>query len=118
MASKRNTYETQAVLSIWLGLVGGLAALAVVALLYRQFEVDNFWVPYGAHGKWLPMFGVALLLALAASAAGFIAGWNSAGQRRNKRSSLSWRGFFLNALVLTVTASAAVFFFFTRFAVQ
>jgi hypothetical protein len=114
VASKLKTYEAQAKLSFWLAFPGGLAALVVVGLIYRNFDRASFYVNYNPNGFWLPVLGLGLLVALAASTTGFFVGLNSAGRRRNTRSALAWQGFFLNAAIITLTLAAAAFFFFTR----
>jgi uncharacterized membrane protein len=71
-------------------------------------------VTYNPNGFWLPTLGVGILVALAAAAIGFFVALNSAGQRRNTRSALAWQAFFVNAVIITVVLSAALFFLFTR----
>lgn len=93
VASRKTTFEKQARLSVVLAAVGGLAALATIALLVRNFE--GSWVMYDPHGRWLPVLAGALLVGLAAGAIGLFVGLNSASQRRNPRSQLAWTGFFL-----------------------
>ncbi len=110
--TKLNTYEKQARLSVRLAGVGGAATLAVLILLGRNYHES--WVNYSPHGKWFLAFGGALFVGLVTGLIGFFVGLNSAGQRRNTLSRLSWTGFFLSALVITLIVSAAIFFFFTR----
>lgn len=116
MALKLKTYEDQAKLSVWLAALGGLAALGVLVLIFRNasFEGSTIYVTYNPNGFWLPTLGVGILVALAAAAIGFFVALNSAGQRRNTRSALAWQAFFVNAVIITVVLSAALFFFFTR----
>jgi hypothetical protein len=119
LADRGNTvafksYEDQAKLSVGLAILGGLAALGVLILMCRNFDAASFYVTYNRKSLWLPLLAGGLLVGLGAGTVGFLVGLNSAGQRRNKRSGLSWQGFFLNALVLTVVLAAAIFFVFTR----
>jgi hypothetical protein len=114
VALKLKTYEDQAKLSVALGVLGALAAAALVALLVWKFDHVTFFVTYNSQGPFLPIFGLGFLGGLATGVTGFFVGLHSAGQRRNTLSSLAWQGFFLNALVLTIVVSAAAFFFFTR----
>jgi hypothetical protein len=114
VASRKNTYEKQARLSVILAAVGGLGVLASIALLVRNFH--DSWVMYNPHGRWLPVLAGALFVGLAAGAIGLFVGLNSAGQRRNPRSQLAWTGFFLSALVIALSLSAGIFFYFTRYA--
>lgn len=111
------TYEDQAKLSVVLSVLGALATVGVIVLMLRNFDAGSFYVSYNPKTLWLPMVGVGILVGLSAGTVGFFVALNSAGQKRNKNSGLSWQGFFLNALVLTVILSACVFFFFTRNAI-
>ncbi len=114
MALKLSSYEGQAKLSIALAVIGGLAALVAVGLVYRNFDRASFYVSYNPHSAWLPLVGLGLMTAVAAGAIGFFIALNSAGQRRNPLSALAWQAFFLNAIVLTVVLATAVFLVFTR----
>ena len=114
MAFKFKSYEDQARLSVMLATVGFVCAIVAGVAVLKRFEPDQFWVKYGSHSMLLPVLGATLLLALAASGAGFFVALHSAGQRRNKRSRLSWTGFFLNAGVITITLSIAIFFALAR----
>jgi len=110
-------YENQAKLSVILAAVGGAAAVGVAALLVLKFDREVFFVTYNANGLFLPVLGAGLVGGLAAATVGFFVALNSAGQRRNPRSALSWRGFFLNAAVIAVLLSATVFFYLTHNAI-
>jgi hypothetical protein len=114
VAFNLKSYENQAKLSVYLAVLGGLAALGVIGLMGRNFDRISFFVTYNPKGFWLPLVGTGLLLGLGAGTAGFFVGLHSAGQRRNPRSALSWKGFFLNALVIMIMLSAGIFFYFTR----
>jgi hypothetical protein len=114
VAFKLKTYENQAKLSVGLALLGGLAIVGVLVLMFRNFDRAAFYVTYNPQGLWLPLVGGGLLVALAAGTVGFFVALNSAGQRRNTRSALAWQGFFLNAVIITVTLAAMAFFLFTR----
>jgi len=114
VAFKIKTYEDQAKLSVILAAVGGFFTVAALGAILRNFDAHTGWVQYGTKTVFLPALGGCLVLALALAAIGFFVALNSAGQRRNKRSRLSWTGFFLNALVIMFALCAGVFFFFTR----
>jgi hypothetical protein len=118
VALKLNTYEGQAKLSLYLGVLAALAAVAVVGLIARNFDRTMFYVTYDAKGTWLPMMGAGMMGGLIAGTVGFFVALNSAGQRRNTRSKLSWQAFFLNAAVITILLSMAAFFYFTRNAIS
>jgi hypothetical protein len=114
MALNLRTYENQAKASVYLGLLAALAALVVIALIAWKFDRTSFYVTFNARGLYLPLIGLGLIVGGGAGTAGFFIGLSSAGQRRNTLSGLSWKGFFLNALVLTIVLAAAIFFYFTR----
>lgn len=121
MARRRSSgggYESQATLSVALAAVSAVGTLTAIALLARNFtDMDTFYVAYNPQSKWLIAFGGTLMLGLLAGAAGFLLGLNSANQKRNARSNLSWLGFFANAGLITVALCSGIFFYFTRFAV-
>ena len=114
MARKQKTYEKQAALSAILAVVGNAAALAAFCLLGRNFSFQDRYVTYNPENIWFPILGGVLFVALAASTIGFFVGLHSAGQRRNTRSRLSWTGFFVSAVGITLTVSAVAIFYFTR----
>ena len=118
MAFKLKTYEDQAKLSLYLGVLAALAAVTVVGLIARNFDRVTFYVTYDAKSAWLPILGAGMLGGLMAGTVGFFVALNSAGQRRNTRSKLSWQAFFLNAAVITMLLSTAAFFVFTRNAIS
>ncbi len=114
MAFKIKTYEDQAKLSMILATVGGFFALAALGGILKNFDPSTGWVRYGTKSIFLPALGGCLMLALALATIGFFVALNSAGQRRNKRSRLSWTGFFLNAVVITFAVCVGAFFVITR----
>ncbi len=114
MAFKLKQYENQAKLSVVLAAVGAAALVCVVALVARNFHGADLYITYNPEGLFLPILALGLLAGLAVSVAGFFIALNSAGQRRNSRSALSWKGFFLNAALIAVLLSVSVFFYFTR----
>ena len=77
-------------------------------------------LPLSAHELHGPDIGPApartsvLFVSLCAGVVGLFIGLNSAGQRRNTRSQLSWLGFFLNAGIIALAVCAVVFFYFAR----
>lgn len=115
MAVNLRNYETQAVLSLYMGIFAALTALAGVGLLARNFDTQNFWVSYSSESLYIPALGLTLFVSLAVGTVGFFVALNSAGQKRNKRSALSWKSFFLNAAALTLALAAGLFFYLTRF---
>jgi hypothetical protein len=114
VAKSKLTFEVQARISVALALLGGLAALSAITLLVLKFKADTRMVVYNARGPFMLLFGAALLAALLAGGVGLLIGLNSAGQKRNTRSQLSWTGFFVSAAVITLSLCAGLFFYFTR----
>jgi hypothetical protein len=114
VAFKIKTYEEQAKLSVILAAIGGFFALVALGGILRNFDASTGWVRYGTKTIFMPALGGCLVLALALAAIGFFVGLNSAGQRRNKRSRLSWTGFFLNALVIVLALCVGAVFAITR----
>lgn len=116
MKRKFKSYESQAQLSVILGVIGGACTLVAAGAVFQRFDLQSFWVRYSKESILLPAVIGTLLFALAASTIGFFVGLHSAGQRRNKRSRLSWTGFFLNAGVITLALSTGVFFWIAKYA--
>jgi asparagine N-glycosylation enzyme membrane subunit Stt3 len=108
------TYENQAKLSVGLGGLGGLAILGVLALIAKNFHRELPAIIYNPEGKWILVFGLGMLGALVTSAAGLLVGLNSAGQKRNTQTRLSWIGFFVNAGLLTLALIAGLAFYLMR----
>ena len=113
---KRNlkSYENQATFSVILAGVAALGTAIAVYCVLERFDWQVFMLTYDRSGKRLPVLGAALFASLAASVVGFCVGFNSAGQRRNKKSRLSWTGFFLNAALIAIAFMVAVFFYLTK----
>lgn len=113
-----DSYESQAQLSVLLAAVGGAATLAVLIMIFQVFRWDDLWIPMlQGSRRYYAILG-ATGLALIASGIGFLVGFNSAGQKRNTKSSLAWMGFFLNSAVIALAACTFVFFWFFRFIVN
>ncbi len=116
MAKRRNAFEIQALASVGLLILGALCMFGLAFCLFTAFDPE-LGVVYKQNGmRWYAILG-STGLGLAASGIGMLVGFNSAGQKSNPRSKLSWIGFFANAGVVTFTMSLFVFFFFMRFAV-
>lgn len=114
--NRARQYELQALWSVILGAVGGLAALAAAAFVLTAFDFGNFVILYSPKGfRFLAILG-SVGVACLASAIGLAIGFNSAGQRLNKKSGLSWMGFFLSASVFVLAMCVFVLFWLTKFA--
>lgn len=108
--SAAGNYEKQAKYSIILAVVAAIAAVAVAGLFARNFNAEYRQIIYGSGSKFLPMAGAGLVTALLTSAAGFFLAFNSAGQKRNTQSRLSWIGFFTNAGLIAVSLTLMMVF--------
>jgi len=111
-------YDVQAKWALNLAIVGGLGALALLGLLYRNFKPDLSSIVFSASSKFaLAVYGVtALTLLVAATACAM--GANSAGQRRNELTRRSWAAFFVSAATLSLTFILFFAFRELRFVVQ
>jgi hypothetical protein len=113
VAARLNPYEKQALAS---AALAGLALLSTLALAVFIFSVysPEMGVPYKQGGLRFYAIVGAAGLACAAGGIGFMVGLNSAGQKTNKRSQLSWLGFFASAGVLTVALCLFMFFWMLK----
>lgn len=118
MALSFKGHEGQANASVLLATCGGVLAIAGTFFVFQRFDWDSFAVSYAVGTKRLPMILGLLGLASALSAIGFYLGITSANQPRNKKIGVSWMGFFLNAIIMTLALSVAAFFWATKFPVK
>lgn len=114
MSVKVNPFERQASLSILCAAIGAAAVLAAAYLALSKFKMEEFAIIMKNKGPRHLALLAAIGLAGLASVGGFIAGFNSAGHVRNKKSGLSWTGFFINAIVIAATLSLLAFFWLTK----
>lgn len=114
MAKKLNSFERQASLSITLALIAGFCALGLLAAVVTAFDTDVMGVKYRSNSWRFYFIVFSTAGALAASAIGGLVALNSAGQKSNSRSSLSWMGFFANSGAFTLTACTFIGFWFLK----
>lgn len=114
MPARANTFEKQALLSVAAGAVGLFAVLGALAIILPRFEMADFSVVMSREGKAYPLTLAAVAVACLAGAVGFFSGFNSAGNRRNSKSNLSWAGFFLSSGVLILALSTFLVFYFAK----
>jgi len=107
---RANRYENQAKLALLLAVVGVLFALAEAAMFLVQFKPADFEARMGPRRSYAILAAVAA--ALGASTIGFFVALNSV-HRLNPRPNLSWTGFFLNALALTIALCVFIVFWFS-----
>jgi len=105
-------YETQARVSMFVGIASCLCLLALAVLVFHNADWSE-WVIYYARPwrRQIVFLAGAVTLLAAVTALGF--GFNSAGQRRNTRPRESWLGFFLGAGVVCL-ALVLLFIFHQR----
>jgi divalent metal cation (Fe/Co/Zn/Cd) transporter len=106
--------DVQATYSLVLSLASVAPFLAAAFALARNYEPDLRAFVYGAHGKFLIAFLACVGLSALIAAVGFVLGWNSAGQRRNEKSSRSWIGFYVGGLTLTLNIVLLIAFWLLR----
>lgn len=116
MKRKRNlkSYESQATISVILAGLGAFGVMVALFCVLKGFDWQVFMLTYNSKGPRLILLGASLFVSLAAGVVGFCVGFNSAGQRRNKKSRLAWIGFFTNAALIAVSLMVAIFFVLTR----
>lgn len=112
------TFERQASLSVMLGIISAVGALGMAVLLAKNYNADIGQIVYGSTGKFFLIFLAAVGLALATGTAGALLGFHSAGQKKNSNSKLSWTGFFVSAIAITMALSAFVVFWLLKFSVN
>ena len=99
---KLRRYDVQATWALASAAAAAAPFLAAAYLAVSRFDGILGQIRYGAHGRFVPAFlGCVALSGLLAGLA-FVLGWNSAGQRRNDKSSRSWTGFFVGGLIATL----------------
>jgi hypothetical protein len=91
-----------------IALVSLVALIGLAVVVLQNMNYQEYTIVYGPRRRIAILVGTAVTLLL--SAVGMGMGYNSAGQRRNDKQALSWLGFFLGALVLSLTIG--VFFLF------
>lgn len=114
MALNLRKFENQATLSVLLAGASAILAVAGAGLMLRNLKWQQFIIVFRSNSMFQPAVLGALGLALLVGIIGFGIAFNSAGQKRNSKSRLSWIGFFLNAGALTLALIAVVFFMLLR----
>lgn len=113
MAAKLNVHEKQALASAALAGVGLLSTLALAVFIFSVYHPE-VGVPYRTGGlRYIAILG-ATGLACTAGVIGLLVGLTSAGHKMNKRSQLSWLGFFTSAGVITVALCLFIFFWMMK----
>ena len=117
MASSKSSspYEARTKLSLILAVIGGLSMLVLLAGVFHRYDFNEFAAPYKKNS--IRFFGIigAFLLACLSGGAGFFLSLNAAGQKRNTKSALAWRTFFMHAVIITISLCVMILFYFTRY---
>jgi hypothetical protein len=113
VAAKLNVYEKQALASAALAGLGLVSTLALAVFIFSVYQPE-VGVPYRTGSLRFYAIVGAAGLACASGGIGFLVGLNSAGHKMNKRSQLSWLGFFTSAGVITVALCLFIFFWMMK----
>lgn len=95
--------DVQAKLSFTAAIIALMVTAALAFFVLQGLHWDTKIIPYSSRSN--RMMGVmgAGAASLVIGTVGFWFGLSSAGQRRNELQILSWLGFFLSALAITVS---------------
>ena len=107
--------NTQASASLYIGILGLLSMAALVFVVFKGYDTEFKTIPYNASegiGRFRPYFvyGGTTASLVIGGVAGLL-GFNSIGQKRNERQTLSWLGMAAGALTVSI---APVLFFAWR----
>jgi len=108
-------YDTQAKLSIAIAIASFLSFCALVYLLQYRYNSEMRQFIYVGTTKYAPAVYLATAITMLLAAAAACIGGNSAGQKRNDKTRLSWAAFFIGAVILSVTIIAFAMFYMNRF---
>lgn len=112
-------FDVQAVYSVLLSLAAWVPLLALMFLLFvRNFRWDEGAIIYNGKNPVfmilvLALTGVVILL----SVTGLSLGFNSAGRRRNDKSTYSWMGFFFGTGAFMLGLISFIAFVMLRMAI-
>jgi hypothetical protein len=99
-------YETQAQASLVLSVLALVGTLLLALFVFKGFDAEQKIVVYNPEGGFgvlrRPLvFGGSAMVILVGGTAGIL-GFNSLGQKRNKKQGLSWLGMCLGALAVAI----------------
>jgi hypothetical protein len=106
-------FEVQAKLSVGASIVGLVMCLLMIPMVFRYLQ-PGLMIYYNPESYRMLMILVMGGLAGVFGCVGFGLGFNSAAQRRNERSSLSWLGFFLGAAAMCIAILLLAIFWFWK----
>lgn len=111
--SSLRRYDVQARYASVLSLSALLPTIGALVLIFRNYHHEVRQIIYGS-GSYVAVLLGCLAVSIALGGLGCLLGWNSAGQRRNDRSGLSWIGFSVGAASLTLDAILLLAFYMLR----
>ena len=95
-------YDTQAKVSLYAAVASFLGMMVLAYMLQRNLIWETKLIVYKSQ-FYMPLVLLLTAGTLLMAAAAIAIGANSAGQRRNEKSRLSWTGFFIGAVTLSLT---------------
>ncbi len=113
MARRRNRYEAMTRVSLILAGLGGVMLLAAAAALLEKFNWHEFEIvlEWGGNRFLLILGGSGV--AIVSSGVGFFVALSSI-HRLNTQQKLAWISFAINAVLLALSLSEFLFFWFTK----
>lgn len=108
-------YDVQAKVSIAMAVVAFLGLCAMGFLIMRRYNPEMKMFIYGSKTLYAPAIYAAAAVTMLLSITAAAMGGNSAGQRRNELTRLSWAGFFAGIAVLSITIILFVWFNLNKF---
>jgi hypothetical protein len=106
-------YDVQANWSVLLSIAAVIPLIAVLGLLYRNYNAQLNVILFGNQAYMLCVVagvGAAMLFSMV----GILLGFNSAGQRRNEQQRRSWAGFFIGAFMMSLAIIVLAAFWFLK----
>ena len=107
-------FDVQAKYALNISMAATLGVLALLVLIFRNFERAQVAVVYGRESLFAPVVFAITALTLLVAATGAMMGFNSAGQKRNPFNKRSWTAFFVGTASASVTIILFGVFWFYR----
>ena len=115
MFDRIRRYDVQAGYSVVLSIASAIGLVGALYLSWTRYDGVLGQIVYGSQGRFVPAFLGCILISLLPGVVAFFLGWNSAGQRRNDKSTHSWVGFFQGGAVVTFDLVLLIAFYMLRF---
>lgn len=111
-------YDVQAKISLYVSCVAGLCAVALLALLLRNYKTESAAITFKANGMFAPLVYMITVVTMLLSGAGAAMGAASAGQQRNTFNKRSWTAFFVGGLSFSATIILFYLFWTCKFPIS